>query len=102
MRKLFGTQPVGGNLPKIPTKEEEEKEALLFKAIEIHSVSNDPMQTGGPVKSSLEGGSELYLKGQGFGKDMTELEVLVGGEECELVESSEVMVKCRTKNVMLD
>lgn len=85
-----------------PSEEEQEKQALLFKPIQIESVSNEQEKTGQPVKSSLEGGSELCIKGQGFGKDILDVQVMVGNDECELLESTDVMIKCRTKKVMLE
>lgn len=85
-----------------PSEEEQEKEALLFKAIQIESVSNEQGKTGQAVKSSLEGGSELYIRGQGFGKDILDVQVMVGSQECDLVESTDVMIRCNTKKVMLE
>ena len=49
-----------------------------------------------PNRGSLNGGAVLTIAGQGFGTNITDNMVMLGDVPCDVIESTESEMKCRT------
>lgn len=60
--------------------------ASIQYILEIHSIS--------PLVGSLMGGTKLTITGSGFGQNITDIEVSIGGVQCEVTTASEDELEC--------